>query len=348
MMRMNGFRPHAYALLAALLFGISPPLSKLLVGSIHPVTLAGLLYLGAFAGLFLYSLLKPEKNTFPLETKDLPWLAGAVLAGGVVAPISLLSGLVLITGFSASLLLNLEAAATALIAVIFFRETAGKRLWFALACMTLGAVLLTGGAGDGAFNLAGPLLILLAMACWGIDNNFTRVISNKDPAAIGMVKGLAAGSVSLSLALILGLGMPSAFAILAALLLGAFSYGLSLLFFIKALDALGSFRASAFLSLAPFIGAASSLVLLGEAPGLLAIPAAGLMAIGAWLLLTEKHGHPHVHEKLPHSHPHASGEAHHMHGHSGSMQGPHAHPHIHDQLAHNHAHWPDAHHRHWH
>jgi drug/metabolite transporter (DMT)-like permease len=345
---MNEFRPHAYALLAALLFGISLPLSKLLVGSIHPVALAGLLYLGAFAGLFIYSLLAPGRKTVPLEKKDFPWLAGAVLAGGVIAPISMLSGLSLISGFSASLLLNLEAAATALIAVVFFRESAGKRLWFALACMTLGAILLTGNTGGGAFNLAGPLLILLAMACWGIDNNLTRVISGKDPAAIGMVKGLAAGSVSLSLALILGFGMPSAPAALSGLLLGAFSYGLSLLFFIKALDALGSFRASAFLSLAPFIGAASSLILLGEAPGLPALPAAGLMAIGAWLLLTEKHGHPHVHEKLTHSHSHAPGEAHHTHEHSGSAQGPHAHSHIHDSLAHAHSHWPDSHHRHGH
>ncbi|MCK4636615.1 MAG: DMT family transporter, partial [Methanomicrobia archaeon] len=257
--------PLIFIVISASLFGISPPLAKLLVKDIPPVVLAGLLYLGAFAGLSFYSIGKriimtdPDKKAAPLERKDLPWLAGAVLVGGIIGPISMMTGLALVSGFSASLLLNLEGLATAMIAIFFFKENAGKRLWPALVCMTIAGILLTWDPSQGKFNIVGPLLIIFAVVCWGMDNNLTRNISHKDPIQIAKIKGFVAGTTSLSLALILGMKISLDLTVAFALLLGSFSYGISLVFFIKALEGLGSSRTGAFFSLAPFIGAITSL-----------------------------------------------------------------------------------------
>lgn len=277
-----------FAIISAFLFGISPPLAKILVGDIPPVALAGFLYLGAFIGLSLYSIFVPNKRSSPLERKDLPWLAGAILAGGIIAPISMMSGLTSVSGFSASLLLNLEGIATAIIAVFFFNESAGKRLWLALACMTVAAVFLTWDPSQDNSSIVGSLLVIFAMVCWGIDNNLTRNISSKDPVQIAKIKGLVAGMTSLSLAFLIGSAISFDITIIFAVLLGAFSYGISLVFFIKALEGLGSFRTVALFSLAPFIGAITSVVLLGDVVGLQMFPATGLMLIGLWLMTTEK------------------------------------------------------------
>ena len=182
-------------------------------------------------------------------------------------------GLQQITGFTASLLLNLEGIFTATIAVVFFKEKAGKRLWWALACMTAAGVFLTWDSSQGEFNVLGPLLVTLAMVCWGIDNNLTRNISTRNPLQITRIKGLVAGCVSLSLAYALGTDMKWDLSAFYALLLGSFSYGISLVLFIKALEGLGSFRAGIFFSLAPFIGALTSLVLLHEWIGWVMFPA---------------------------------------------------------------------------
>jgi len=346
--------PLIFIIISASLFGISPPLAKLLVKDIPPVALAGLLYLGAFAGLSLYSIGKrtimtdPDKKAAPLERKDLPWLAGAVLAGGIIAPISMMTGLTLISGFSASLLLNLEGLATAMIAVFLFKENAGKRLWPALVCMTIAGILLTWDPGQGKFNIVGPLLIIFAVVCWGMDNNLTRNISHKDPIQIAKIKGFVAGITSLSLAIILGMKIYLDITIVFSLLLGSFSYGISLVFFIKALEGLGSSRTGAFFSLAPFIGAITSLIILKEWIGWVMFPAAGFMIIGIWLIGSEKHSHYHIHKQITHTHSHVHNDMHHLHKHSGAFHEPHAHEHTHTEIAHTHIHWPDIHHRHEH
>jgi len=317
------------------------------------VALAGLLYLGAFAGLSLYSAARrnratePDKKAAALEKKDLPWLAGAILAGGIIGPISMMQGLTLVSGFSASLLLNLEGLATAFIAVLFFKENAGKRLWLALACMTVAGVFLTWDPSQGKFSIVGPLLIIFAMVCWGIDNNLTRNISHKNPMQIAEIKGFFAGAVSLSLALILGMRISVDLTLVFALILGSFSYGISLVFFIKALGGLGSFRTGAFFSLAPFIGAVVSLIILREWIGWVMFPAAGSMIIGAWLIISEKHSHLHLHEGITHTHSHVHDE-HHLHKHSKPFREPHTHEHVHRELTHVHVHWPDTYHRHEH
>lgn len=339
--------------MSALLFGISPPLAKLLVSDIPPVALAGLLYLGAFLGLSLYSIgsgrmMTGHNDRASLGRNDFPWLAGATIAGGILAPISMMMGLKLVSGFSASLLLNLEGVATAIIAVFVFNENAGKRLWIALACMTVAGVFLTWDPSQGRFVPVGPLLLVFAMVCWGIDNNLTRNLSDKDPVQVAQVKGLVAGTVSLSLALILGAKMPIDITLVFSLLLGALSYGASLVFFIKALEGLGSSRTGAFFSLAPFVGAVVSLIILREWIGWVMFPATVLMIIGAWLIVSEKHSHLHRHESVTHIHLHNHDDKHHLHEHLGVVFEPHVHDHRHIEQTHSHVHWPDTHHRHRH
>lgn len=347
-------RPMIFIIASASLFGVSPPLAKLLVEDIPPVVLAGLLYAGSFAGLSLYAgLRKMSKGLFkesnvPLERKDIPWLAGAIIAGGIIGPISLMTGLRFITGFSASLLLNLEGLATALIAILIFRENAGKHFWLALSCMTLAGIFLSWNPAQARFSIQGPLLITLAMFCWGLDNNLTCKISDKDPIQITLIKGLAAGSASLLIAVALGFKIPLNRSLLFALLLGSFSYGLSLVLFVKALKGLGSSRTGAFFSLAPFVGAVFSLLILREWIGWVMFPATSLMIIGVWLIWIEKHTHFHLHHKLTHTHAHTHINGHHLHQHKEDIQDPHSHEHTHHELEHIHVHWPDIHHRHKH
>lgn len=343
-----------YVVASATLFGLSAPFAKLLLGEISPVALAGLLYLGAFLGLSLYSLFTWKKvSTFEakstrLEKRDLPWLGGAILAGGVIAPVSLMMGLNLISGFSASLLLNLEGLSTVIIAIVVFRENAGKSLWLALLFMTLAGVLVSWNPGQSKFNILGPLLIVLATFSWGVDNNLTRQISEKDPLQIAWIKGLLAGGITLSIALILGMKITFSLNILYALLLGSLSYGMSLVFFIKALRGLGSSRTGAFFSLGPFIGALISLLIFRNDTGWLMIPAFLFMAIGIWFIVGERHVHSHVHAAITHVHSHKHDDPHHQHEHSQIIEGSHIHEHTHQELSHAHVHWPDSHHRHTH
>jgi len=260
----------------------------------------------------------------------------------------MMMGLTLVSGFSASLLLNLEGLATALIAAFFFKEHTGKCLWLALVCMTIAGVFLTWDPFQSKFSAAGPLLIIFAMVCWGMDNNLTRSISDKDPIQIAQIKGFFAGTISLLLALVLGVKISLDLTIAYALLLGSFSYGISLVFFIKALKGLGSSRTGAFFSLGPFIGALASLIILREWIGWVIFPAAGFMITGVWLIVGEKHSHFHPHKMMIHTHAHLHNDMHHLHEHPGSSPEPHTHEHTHLELSHAHAHWPDTHHRHEH
>ncbi|MFH1283832.1 MAG: DMT family transporter [bacterium] len=340
-----------YIAISAILFGASSPIAKILVSGSSPVALAGLLYIGAFAGLQFYSFIHSNlraKQSLSLQGKDLLWLAGAVITGGILAPISLMMGLNFISGFTVSLLLNLEGTATALIAILLFKENAGRRLWISLGCMTIAGIFLTWDPAQGKFNLIGPVLVLFAMICWGFDNNLTRHIADKDPVQIAKIKGLSAGSISLLIAFMIGI-KPMSFATISAMLaVGAFSYGISLVFFIKALKGLGAARTGAFFSIAPFLGAFISLVFLKEWIGWVMFPALFFMILGVWLLFNEKHTHQHHHKTLTHSHEHTHEDTHHAHEHEQRFTKPHMHEHTHAETYHAHVHWPDMHHRHEH
>jgi drug/metabolite transporter (DMT)-like permease len=279
---------------------------------------------------------------------DIPWLAGATISGGIIAPVSLMLGLNLMTGFSTSLLLNLEGVMTALIAVFFFRENSGRNLWVAIALMTAAGVLLGWDPDKGSFNFAGLGLIVLAMVSWGADNNLTRMICTKDPVQIAQVKSLVAGASVLAASLVIGERLDLGTDLLLALVVGSLCYGASLVLFIKSLELLGSLRTGAFFSLGPFVGAAASLELLGERLGWLMLPAGLLMAAGVCIIATERHVHKHRHHAVTHDHLHDHADGHHLHEHFGSFHSPHSHAHTHGEMEHDHQHRPDTHHRHGH
>jgi drug/metabolite transporter (DMT)-like permease len=344
------FSPAGYALLAATLFGISTPLSKILVGDISPVFLVSFLYLGTALGMFILGIIKsrhsPRSGEAGIRRNDIPWLTLAILAGGVIAPILLMSSLEITPAATASLLLNFEGVATMVIAFAVFREQVGKRIWMALGIITLASILLSWNPAA-AFGLsAGAFGILLAGIFWGIDNNATRTISGKDPFTIVTVKGFFAGSIALVLAFAGRTTLPALSLVVAAMLLGFFCYGFSMVLFVRALRDLGAARTGAYFSIAPFIGAALSFVLFREFPDLFIVIAFGLMLAGTLVLATERHTHQHHHIPIEHEHLHHHPDIHHRHVHTGEGAADHSHPHVHEPLDHDHPHTPDIHHRH--
>jgi drug/metabolite transporter (DMT)-like permease len=340
-----------YALLAAFLFGASTPFAKALVGDVSPILLAGLLYIGSGLGLGLARLIRDRAwRASGLLPTEWPWLLGAIGFGGVLGPISLMFGLIHMSGAHASLLLNLEAVLTAVLAWGVFKENADRRIVLGMLVIVAGGVLLSwpaGNAGDSSWK--GAAGIAVACLCWAIDNNLTRNVSASDALFIAGSKGLVAGSVNLTLALLLGSEFPTISTALSAMALGLFGYGISLVAFVLALRGLGSARTGAYFSTAPFIGAAVALLIFGEQASGLFWLAAGLMGFGVWLHLSEQHVHEHTHEPIAHNHRHVHDE-HHRHGHEDGWDGsePHSHLHRHAPIRHSHPHFPDIHHRHDH
>jgi len=319
-----------------------------LLGTLDPWLLAGSLYLGSGIGLAALRLLTPGHGV-RLARSDLPWLAGAIVAGGIVAPVLLMVGLAGCSAATASLLLNAEAVFTALLAWIVFRENADRRIVAGMAAMAIlaGAVFLSWSGGPGGFGW-GAVAVAGACLAWGIDNNLTRKLSNADPLQIAMVKGAVAGTVNVGLALSAHAAFPAIGPLVVASVVGFLGYGVSLLLFVSALRHLGSARTSAYFSLAPFAGAAVAIIAFGEPLTLRFIVAAALMGLGLYPHLVERHAHEHRHEPIRHEHRHSHDE-HHQHEHSGNEgPEPHSHPHTHEALSHAHAHYPDTHHRHGH
>jgi drug/metabolite transporter (DMT)-like permease len=358
--------PGLIAFVAAALFGASVPLANLLLGlagqgeaplsdlPLSSMFLAGLLYLGAGLGLLLLRMvmvaagLESRIVELPPRSK-LPALAGAVLCGGLLAPVLLLWGLPGTGSAAASLLLNTEAVFTAWLAMQFFGEQVGRRVWLAMLMMLVAGAVLAWMPGEWQLPWH-ALAILAACLLWGLDNNLTRVVAISDAITIALVKGLAAGSVNLALALLNGAVLPVPSVIAAALLLGAFAYGASLALYVLALRQLGSARTGAWFAAAPFCGVLLALAMGEPATGQLML-ALVLMALAATMLATERHSHRHVHEPQRHAHAHVhdGSDIHHGHQHADSVPGsPHVHMHEHGVIEHAHEHLPDAHHRHRH
>lgn len=341
------------ALIAALLFGASAPFAKLLLGEVEPIPLAAFLYLGSGIGLLgvkLYQRINQQglNSEAQIKKPDYLWLAGAILAGGVAAPITLLFSLRDTPAATASLLLCFEGVATTLIAFFVFKESISRRAWWAIAFITLASIFLSINLNaEWGFSF-GALGIMAACILWGIDNNFTRNISAKDPLIIVTIKGLGAGSLSLGMAMVLGNKLPTWDVVFVTLVLGSLSYGASIVLFIHAMRGLGAARASALLGTAPLSGVILSLVLFQESPSWLFLVALPFMFIGTLFLVNERHKHHHIHEMIVHEHSHVHDDGHHQHGHEGGYAQKHSHMHQHDELAHAHHHMPDSHHRHIH
>ncbi|MSQ51660.1 MAG: DMT family transporter [Betaproteobacteria bacterium] len=349
------------ALAAAVLFGLGTPLAKALLEHASPWLLAALLYLGSGCGLWLMRCVRASPAV-ALTRGDWRWLAGAIVTGGILGPVLLLTGLAAMPASGAALLLNAEAVFTALLAWFVFKENFDARIVLGMLAIIAGAAVLAWPADNAVeFDSLWPAVAVLgACFAWAIDNNLTRKVALAEASWIAMVKGLAAGATNLVLALLLGAAWPGAATVMGAALIGFFSYGASLVLFVIALRHLGSARTSAYFSVAPFFGAAVALALFGEPFTVQLFAGAALMAIGVALHLTERHLHEHSHASLDHSHEHdhGLGDDHHEHGHENAHENAHdgqvppgtrhSHFHRHQPLTHIHAHFPDAHHRHGH
>lgn len=290
MMKNKQRRATFFAILAATLYAVNSPISKLLLEIIPPTTMAALLYLGAGTGLFIVGLVQKKigkgTNETPLSKSDLPYIIGMV-ALDIAAPIFLMIGLTMTTAEIASLLNNFEIVATSLIALFIFKEVISKRLWIGIAFVTVASVILSfEDISYFSFSL-GSVLILLACVCWGFENNCTRMLSAKNPLQIVVIKGLCSGTGSILIAFFKGEQLCNLKYILLALLLGFIAYGLSIFFYIYAQRELGAAKTSTYYAIAPFIGAALSLIMFKKIPSVLFNIALIIMIVGTYFASTK-------------------------------------------------------------
>lgn len=355
--RSGVLRGQLEVIAAAAAFAASVPAGKLLLADVSPLALSGAFYLsaGVLSSLLMLSSRAPragaQRNT--VRGREWLWLSGAVLSGGVLAPLLLFVGLRQVSGNVAGLLLNFEAVFTVGLGVLLSGETLGRRGWVGAAAVVIGAVVLSLPRGIGEGGLAawtGMALVVGACALWGLDNNLTQRVSLRDARQIVSIKGLAGGTTSMLLAgLVGGLGGWTPTRAVVAAMVGAVSFGLSIALFVRGLRRLGVLQTGMLFALAPGIAAVLSWLVLGEAVAVAGLMALGVMTGGALLLVLDRHEHSHEHPAFEHVHEHAH-DPHHQHAHTPqeSAAQPHSHLHVHEPLAHEHAHEHDVHHRHRH
>jgi len=280
-----------FAVLAAVLYALNAPLSKLLLQNVPPTMMAGFLYLGAGIGMCVMGVVRRHTaqagKECKLQRKDLPFTLGMIVLD-IAAPIFLMIGLKSTAAANASLLNNFEIVATSLIAMVFFREKIGKRLWIAIGLITLSSILLSVEDASCFQFSVGSLFVILAGVCWGLENNCTRCLSHSDPLEIIIVKGLCSGIGSVMIGLIVGEAFPEICDILRILLLGFVAYGLSIYFYVYAQRDLGAAKTSAYYAIAPFVGVLLSFVIFREIPGLIFFIALAIMMTGTWLVNQEE------------------------------------------------------------
>ncbi|MDO4312768.1 MAG: DMT family transporter [Eubacteriales bacterium] len=327
-----------FAILAAALYAVNIPISKYLLEYVDATMMAGFLYLGAGVGMILYGLagraFGRDKKKERLTRKELPYTVWMVILD-IAAPILLMFGIARTNSANVSLLNNFEIVATSLIAFVIFKEVISKKLWIAISLVTVASVILS-FEGEGAFIFnEGSLFVLGACTCWGLENNCTKMISNKSSEEIVIIKGCFSGAGSILVALVLGENIPAAQWVLAVMLLGFVAYGLSINFYIMAQKDLGAAKTSAYYSIAPFLGVAFSMILLGERPAWQFYIAFIIMVISTVMMIKDsiqlQHTHEHAHT---HTHEHSHGDLVHTHEHTHV----HSHLHIHDQHTENHEH----------
>lgn len=339
--------PVAGALLAALFFGVSTPLSKPLTGSLGAFTLAGLLYLGAGLGLAALEPFRRRPAVPAGRRLNRKYVAGMIVFGGLLGPVFLMLAIKRAPAASVAIWLNMELIATALLGWLLFKDHLHARGWLSVA-ITLAAGLMLSYDG-GAAGLAAGGLTALACLCWGFDNHFTALIDDLSPSRSTMIKGLAAGGTNLLIGLALaGWTPPPAGPVIKALLVGFVSYGLSITLYIASAQRLGAVRSQLAFSTAPVFGVVLSVLLLGEGLSAVQIVSGALLFGSVLLMMSEKHAHAHLHAAMDHSHSHTHDDLHHGHSHDGAPAGEHSHFHRHEPAEHEHPHWPDLHHRHGH
>ncbi|MCD6322057.1 MAG: EamA family transporter [Clostridiales bacterium] len=339
------------AILAAVLYGINAPFAKMLLEEIPVLLLASLMYLGAGAGMLLINIVKVikkhESREARITKKELPSVIGMILLD-IAAPILLMLGLSLTNAANVSLLNNFEIVATTLIALLIYKETVGKRMWLALFLIIIASFVLS-IENFSSFSVSlGSLFVIFACICWGFENNLTRILSEKDPMQVVVIKGFGSGFGALLIAFFAGAFGGRFLYIIFALLLGFIAYGLSIFFYVTAQRDLGAARTSIYYAAAPFVGVLASWIVLKESVSISFIVALVIMIIGTYLAVSEKHRHTHIHNPLEHDHRHSHNDGHHNHFHSDLNGNEHSHKHLHEEVEHKHSHTPDLHHKHRH
>ncbi|MHB0857444.1 MAG: DMT family transporter [Anaerolineae bacterium] len=329
---------------SALLFGAATPISKTLLTDLTPYQLAGILYLGACLGV-LVPVIREGRLLAPwrMDRRNALCLLGAVILGGMLGPLMLMGGLRLASASSVSMWLNLELVATAVLGHLVFRDHLTPQSWLAVAGILFAAVILA--AGEGLAGVEAGLLVAIACLCWGADNHLTAIIDGITPAQSTFWKGLVAGSTNLIIGVSLAPLPEPAWGVVGGLIVGAFSYGLSITLYVTAAQQMGATRSQLIFSSAPLWGLLISVLVFGEAFTARHALAAVLFGISTGLLVREKHRHHHVHCAQQHEHPHTHDDGHHDHA---KTPGWHTHAHRHNGIPHAHPHWPDLHHRHTH
>jgi len=335
------------AIISAILFGVSTPISKYLLTFFSEFQLAGLLYIGAAFGTLPIILLKWKTEPLKIvDKKNTRYILGSIGFGGILGSVFLLFGLGHSQASSVSLWLNLELVATAILGVIFFKDHLDKKTWIGIIITLSAGVLLTYNEGNS--GIIAIAFISMACICWGLDNHFTALIDGINATQITFIKGAIAGIVNLMIGIAIGGGFPHYYIIFGAVALGMFAYGLSIVLYIKSAHHLGATRSQVIFSSAPFFGFLSSWLILSENIGIIQIITALLMIIAIWIIINTSHNHQHFHDKQTHIHLHTHDEEHHNHNHIRKVNVRHSHKHKHEKLKHDHPHFPDLHHRHNH
>ena len=332
--------------MSAMLFGMAAPLSKLLLVDLNYFLLAGLLYLGAAAGLLPLILIRKSDRKHPLDKRNRWRISGSILFGGILGPVFLLLGLKIANAASVSLWLNLELVATAVLGWLFFKDQLDLLGWFSVGGALFAGVLVT--FHEGRSGILAASCVTAACVCWGLDNHYTSLIDALTPAKMTFLKGLVAGSFNGFIGFFLASSLPHYRVIVGALVVGVFCYGISIVLYITAAQNLGATRSQILFSSGPFFGALFSVLLLSEQLSWIQVIAALILAISIVFLIFQRHSHGHGHMEHEHIHWHRHDDLHHTHRHIPLVSVGHVHHHKHEKLDHAHGHFPDLHHRHDH
>lgn len=336
------------AFISALLFGASTPVGKILLESLPPFQLAGLLYLGAAVGVLPFSLRSGSNLKLKsMDRTNFLRLLGAIILGGAIGPVLLLFGLKIASAASVAMWLNLELVATAVLGFVLFKDYLGYYGWLGVAGTVLASILLSWS--EGGIGFYALLLVAGASICWAFDNHLTALIDGVTPSQSTFWKGLSAGSVNLMIGVLVEPFSPDIFLIVVAIMVGVFAYGFSITLYINAAQNLGATRSQMIFASAPFFGVILAVVLLDESLTAEQILAFVILIFSLTILFRDQHIHQHEHEHLRHNHNHRHDDMHHLHSHKTSKSpGYHSHWHEHKKGRHSHPHWPDVHHRHKH
>ncbi len=333
---------------SAVAFGLTTPAIAWASRDAGPLTTAALLYAGAALAAGAMRLGRGKAGA-PLRRSDLPRVLLIALVGAAVAPVCLAWGLARAGATAGSLVLNLEAVLTVVLAWLIYREPLGRRVLLAVAIMAgAGVMLVLDSSSRSQTGLVGALVVTAATLAWAIDNTLTRPLAERDPLQVIAAKGALGAALTATIALVRGEAVPSVATIAVLGACGATGYGLSLRLYLVAQRKIGAARTGSVFALAPFVGAAVAFALGDRDASLLTLVAAGGFGVGVYLHVSEKHRHEHAHDPSDHEHAHRHDDGHHEHAHDPPVLGEHTHRHAHDRVVHSHDHAPDVHHDHSH